>query len=964
MFFHVPGAALAPALLASSHSDWEDLPSLWRILIALGDPGDSMPPLAGQAAPPSETMQAPARQALSRLAAFNAFLLHHPLLHRIAQLPIFLDSVLDFLTEQLAAFAPQESQGVVLIVQIGSTSWPENLPEYAQELRDMWQRIESMAAARQYHALDEVLGFTDSGESFGQWRAWANGYGLETLNAPYFRALEYGGYWTAYHAPPPARPYKQKPPPMLPHDKPAGSVPDWMGKLLIRGMRLLRMLPAASDYKGTGYLLETSVAYKRANELAVEGEDSDDDDNVLPDPDDLPGPSLFEQWRYTGFHPYTEDGKVGLRCLTEADGEFFLGDVALAAEWDEIILPRDAMAWAKRDGKYCLIALAAPCTVTLADCCDHIRPYHYDQASCVVGKNGKFGVVHCYEARMSVPAEYDQIKLHRINFVLSFHVRKDRLWGVLDDAGAQLQPLIFERIEQDDRDDYKINERGFHVVRGARSGWITCEGSLVVPCAWDEVRPCEAAGLFAVRTGELWGLVTGGGQQWLACAYLHVTPVAMAAHLGQVAPYEFELLDDSTWPEERDVHDYIAHCDPARANVLIAVGMAGGVGLVDQANRPLVPCKYLKVEMAKSGGFQDPRWLIVASHAGLFGVLDVATGEELVPCAAEWLGMVVAPNMERPIGWTANGDVHRLHYLDGTAVFDAAFRWIDGDYHTPFQRERDAFTEVATGKLSEEWHKGKHVRAMLVGEALDEERIVLLGPGQPIQTEHEALAEAFLHRGDRQAALTLADIYFYGDGVSKDLTLARQWYGRACGNEAAPAPQMVAAESNSDGDLLDTAARRFAGMVFDGAGGLQDTALARRWAEVAASVDKFSCKSDTALLLARILLDDGASDADAARACALLEKIDAPSRDEGAACMYRAVCLRDGRGVEKDWDLALTLFIRADACGIYHAAEAIADLLRNMANGDVTFATTLLLIREANYYERKFQESTPDEIIG
>jgi TPR repeat protein len=965
MYFQLPGAPGTLALLASCHADWDGLPALWRILLALGEPGTCRPPLGGQAAPPSATMSTRATDALARLAVFNAFLLHHPLLHRIPQLPVFLDSVLDFLNEKLAAFASEESEAILLVVQIGSTNWPEDLPEYARDLRAMWQQLDAMAATRQFHALDEVLGFAESRESFGQWRAWANGFGLETLNAPYFRALEYGGYWTAYHAAPPAQPYKPKPLPVLPHDRREGAIPTWMGRMLQAGMRLLGMLPPTSAYKGTGYLPESSVAYKRANELAIEGEGSDeDDDNVLPDPDDLPGPSEFAQWRHAGVHSFTEAGKVGLRSLIEQDGNFFLGDVVLAPEWDQIGCPFEDRAWAKRDGKYSLIALANPCVVLLTDCCDHVQPYRYDESSCIVGKDGQFGVVNWYAGRISVAAEYDEIKLRSVNFKLTWHVRKGALWGVLDEAGVQVQPLMFERIARDDRDDFTFNERGYLVVHDGRTGWISAKGLLEVQCAWDEVRPCRAPGLFAVRLGQLWGLVTGDGQQWLPCAYLHVNPVAMAAHYDLVAPYEFGMFDDATWPQDSAVHDYVAASDPARANVLIAVRTASGVGLVDQGNRLVVPCKYRNVEVAKSGGFPDARWLIVVGNSDLFGVIDIASGNEIIPCTRQWLGMVVAPDLARPMVWTDDGEVHRLHYLDGCAAFDADLRWIGGDYDLD-KRKDDDFIDYATGKLTERWHKGKPVRALLAGAHGAADRVVLLQPGCPILNEDDALADAFVQRGDITAALALADKYFYGDGLPKDLARARQWYGRACGFEARPVSQsaQAATDSELDGKQREEAACRFAEMVYQGKGGPKDAVLARHWAEVASTVDASRSDAATSLLLARILLDDGNSEADATRACALLAQIDAPSREEGVACHYRAVCLRDGRGVEQDWDLALMLFVRADACGVYQAAEAIADLLRNMANGAVPLKTALLLIDEANYYEKKFQESEEEDSI-
>jgi hypothetical protein len=968
LYLHLPDAELAPDLLASTNTIWEYLPSLWRILLAGGTPGDTVPPLSGVPGLPTQTMQAPAQQAIERLAAFNTFLLGHPLLHRIPSLPVLLDSAHDFLSERLAAFAPQQREQVLVIGQIGANDWPADMPEYAQELDEMWQQIESMAQTRQYHTLDDVLDFAPSRHSFKQWRSWAHFFGLETLSDPYFAQLEYGGYWTHYHAAPAVKPYRKHQDARPDSNADAGKVSEGSWNFLKGAMRLVGLFPKASSYKGTGYLAETSAAYRDANEAGHPSAASLAEKQTADDATELEPSVEFKEWSYTGYHPNEVDGKFGLRRMTVSGDTFQLNEWVLPPEWDDIILPRTSTAWARRGSKWSLIALAAPCTVMLDACCDDVLSYDYARTTCIVKNDGLFGLFNSHDGRWIAPAEYEDITCWDDTGTSYWRVRRGQHWGMLDQSGEELQPCVFDSIEHDVRDDYSYKKLGWQVLRDGRAGWITSECEWEVSCQWDEVRPCLAPGLYEVSRAGRWGLLARGDPQWIPCDYLSVAPVAMAAHYGPVDTDKWGLLDDCIWPDRVDVPSYIAGSHPGRANVLVAVGTASGVGLVDQKNRPLVPCIYQSVTPAQSERFQDPRWLIVVAHDGRHGLWDMELAREILPCEAEWLGMVVSPHLARPMVWTVDQERHRLRHTDGSAAFDAEFRWIDGDYHEPFKREQDHFTRFATGQLTQLWDKGESVTAMLAGVNDEPDRLVLLLPGQAILSEHDSLTQAFMARGDRQAALRLANSYLSDRYQPKNMALARLWAGRACGYEPAlvtwqaPVPEDEDKHRKQQNDLLEESARMFAGMLYQGAGGAQDLVLARHWAEVAANIDGHNTDAETIVVLAKILLDDSDNREDMARACALLEAIDAPSLCEGIACYYRAECLRAGDCVEQDWDLALELFVRADACGVYQAADDIANLLREMATA-LPMKTARLLMREADYYESKFQEATPGEAI-
>jgi hypothetical protein len=962
LYFRLPQSDAKAQVLGESYCDWEDMPSLWRLLISQGKFVGVLPPISGENGPSTQTMQVPARQAIDRLVFFNAYIQGHPLLHLNPSLPVFLDAVLSFMRERLSVFLEGELDRVLLVVQLGSDRWHEDMAEVLEELDTARRQLDVMSSEQRYEALDDLLGFARLRHGFKQWRAWSHLFGLETLTHPYFTRLEYSGYWTHYHEAPAARAYQdfaQNSDKASGEDEGRGKNPG--EKLWSPFVYVLHVLLGALVvlYRFAKRRLPGS---RRSEDIDDDAECADEEPDEEEEQDDDEG-DTFDTWRHTGYFPEYVDGKVGLCVLDRVGEEYHRGARALALEWDEIAFPNGSTAWGRRAGKWTLIGLAPTCTLIFDACCDEILKYDYARTTCIVKQNGRYGLVDSYRSRWLAHAEYEDIKCEDDSGTSFWRVRRDKFWGLLDESGVVIQPCIFDRMEADIR-GYPYTELGWQVVQGRRMGWITRDGAWEVACEWDDIQCSLALGLYAVARESRWGLVARGDVLWIPCQYLSVEPVALMPHFGIPSAHHV-FLEDSIWPDD-SVAAFIATHDPSQAQVLIVVSTENGTGVVDQANREIVPCTYQSVAPPQSDNYQDSRWFCLVDRDGRHGLWSVELDAEIFRCEHEWLEMIVWPGLRKPWVGTVAQERYQLWNIDGTAVFDGEFRWLKADTYNSDYSITEGLGRHRTGNIAKAWTAGKEVRAAMVVEGNPDQMMLLL-PGQPMRPEHESLLQAYRERGDIEAALTLSEYCLNGFHMPKDPSLARIWAARACGHEMPPVAQSVndsprvSEHSKEATDALRKlkieACCRFAQMLYDGEGGPRDTPLARHWAETAFSFKGNSSESTTMVLLAKLLLDSSAGPVDPARAYQLLEDIDALSWDEGEACYYRATILRDGIGKEQDVLAARELFRRSDSAGMAPAASALAELLRAMAK-TATREEEALLLREAAYYEQKAKWAT------
>lgn len=104
LYFHAPGSGVAPALLARDYTGLYGVRLLWRVLLGatVPYPNPSKEALDGIT---GSALQTSAVAALDRFRLFSDFVLSHPLIYQVPELPVFLDSVQVFLQERIAPFA-------------------------------------------------------------------------------------------------------------------------------------------------------------------------------------------------------------------------------------------------------------------------------------------------------------------------------------------------------------------------------------------------------------------------------------------------------------------------------------------------------------------------------------------------------------------------------------------------------------------------------------------------------------------------------------------------------------------------------------------------------------------------------------------------------------------------------------------------------------------------------------------
>ena len=939
LYFRLPGSTLPPVLLASKHCMWDYLPSMWRVLLADAQLGDTIPPMSGERGEATLTIHANAEVALERLAHFTGIVDGHPLLHRIEDLPVFLEGALAFLVDRIKPFAGKGMSGVEIVAQIGSNDFPEDMPEYLLELREDWEAIEEVGKSGDYHRLDELLYFSRGRMSFKQWKPWVERFGLSSLAHPYFTRLEYSGYWEAYHDAPSVVSYEQ-------FKRDTGES---------RPGLLAAAWGAVKRTASTHGLAPKARARHSERE-----ETTEEDEQTVQD--------RYTLWRHTGYYPEKAKGKFGLRVLEEQGEGFTLGALAMDHQWDELAMPCGEAAWARRGGMWSLIELGPQCTVTFENCCDEIFPYDYSHTTCIVRSGSKHGLVNAYERRWLARAEYSKILCYDDDGHSFWRVQRGDKWGLLDDEGSVLQACIFDSLEMDIR-GYPYTGYGWQVTQNGRYGWLTVEGQWEVECEWDDIAPHHARGLYGVRRGALWGLMARGGAQWLPCMYASVEPVALGSHLGPVSEPPWLFVRESIWPDDRvDVPSFIAGKDPSRANVIIAVSTPGGMGLVDQASRTLIPCTWKNVEFAQSGTYQDSRWVRLTDAQGRQGLWSIEQGKQVVACEHEVLEVIVGPNLAQPLVGTVDKLRYRLWNTDGTPAFGAsAFRWLRADEFNWADDIGKGLGSHDLGDVAEYWSKGMPVRAALIGENGAPDMLVHLLPGRPIESEQDSLTRRYREQGDYGAALMLATTFRDGFMTVQDDVLARMWAARACGHEATPVPP-VRRVPDPDNDVSEydickeeaevfaKAALLFATMLAEGRGGPRNAPLARHWAEQVYERETLSSDKSLVLLLGRLLLDDSAGPPDPARANELLAQISAPALQEGEACYYRALIERDGLAGPRDLHAARELLTRADAGGFEAAAPALVSLLHEMADGEAEDEAQCLR-DEADYFDAKRQDA-------
>lgn len=882
------GNRAQPARIAEHNGDWSDVPILWSILLADASVCSTLN--GGDA----DARCIRIKSARDRLTFFIKRIEEHPLLHRIPELVVYLEAIDSYLNSLQRRFPFFSRSGVLLIAQYEGKA--DELQDAHFMPTEIWAALHKVLDRREWPRLDDALEFTAYRHGFTKWYAWCTHFGFETLEHAYFNRLKYPSYASHYLPPPEAIAFD-----------------------------------AFDKNKHTA-----ALAYE--SQAAADDEDADDESNSESATDDSDD-ARYQRW-YENYYLHLVGDKVGMVHMTSDDSV----ETILAAEWDHIQAVWDCWdyLWVRRDDQWGVVHVAHPCEILIAPCVDAIHPA-YIRNPMIVEKAGRFGVIDAIEGRWLLPAEYDEVQWHRSEMHSVLRMRRGNLWGLLNNEGAIVQPCRFDELDND-RSFLRASEHGWRAVLKGKVGWLTNDGKTQLDCEWDDVKVFGVAGLYGVRKNKLWGLIafdeSNTGSQWLPCEYEEVQPLSLSHIAPPIPDPLYQSTGENTWPEE-NIRKHIAECAANQANVLIRVRRGGRAGLVDQANRTLIPFEYENVELIECGGFPDPSWMRITRN-GKQGLWSMVEQREVFPCEHISLEMLTWPKLPRPvvitfdaIEDTANYSC-RLWFTDRTSAVDGSFRWISSNAYDGSNDQYLGIGKYELGEIAQVLVEGQWLRA----SSITSNEIVHIRPGRPIVKEITSLQLEYRRNKNLNSALNIARRYHEGSGVEKDIDAAFEWANRACGSEfESETPPWEAAH------FLAT-------LLYEGPEQRRDPKLARHWAERAIKLcdHPTSPPSQVGLLLARLLLDEKAGTPDRERAVELLIAIDAPSLDEGEACYLLARCCRDGVGIDIDMDSAHEQFVRAVACGVKSAATELAALLREQAN-NAKGKDAKLLQREAEYYE-------------
>jgi hypothetical protein len=921
-YLHGTDDTRAAELVARHDGDWASLGSALRLLMAQSQivPAWIAPRDANGTAGPT-CLSVPATDAIERLEHLRHIVEQHPLLPEIAALPHYLKGAVAFLRERVARHQHGHGGQVMLVGQYEGDEEQEgfrfNLP-LRQELHDaLWDEIQRIGVQETHHELDAELQFDSAYLGFVDWEAWTKCFGLCEFQHPYFSRLSDAAYWHGEsHA--------------------------------LGDLRYESFDPALERKRTQNRLLQA-------------------------------------RWAGTDYEPCQENGLWGLQHKRdeEVDDETQARpEWALAPEWHE--LRRDAArgdaVWARRDDLWGLLRLGQPCQLVVPPSFERVvddvlesgdgEGVELSGDATVVRQHGRHGVVSSADGRWLAPPQYDEVGppsggMRRVRqccshgfvnsegacavpvaytdardfdpFTMHYPsplawVSRDGLWGLVDKEGELAQPCQFEGFERPANDDGAL---GWRVLCQGRVGWLNADGSWAVPCEWEAVMPYQGfrspRGLFEVVREGRHGVVAQGGDTWIACEYQGVQPIGVVAH-ALAEQHEWDgVCHRAPWPDDGDMSRYLATRDAAQAQLLFAVQAESGCGVVDQANRLLVPLVYRKVEAFDDLNDHDPRWLRLIAHDGRHGLWDMAVRAETFPCSFDHLAVISAAPSVVPVVVSVRRVVPEhddlpsfrcgLHLTDGSPACEGDYLAIDLE-ELGYQWNRPAvrgLTASHCASIARTWAQGGAIRALQHRDGGPAQR-VWLRPGRPPVPDAVWLQRQF-QRGDLNAALVLARSHLDGFAQALDEVQARRWLARACGHEDTPAH---AGEAPAEAMLL------FARMLCQGRGGPADFPLARQWAQRALEAPSTATAEEAAVLLGMLLLDERAGPIDAPRAIDVFEGVGDRGLCAGEANFRLGLCLRDGVGTERDFGQALKKLECAETNHCPQAAAVLIDLLQTM----------------------------------
>jgi len=862
-WLYIGGADIAPRCVALN----SDVRPLWCLLLANAEVVPAITPPQEEMQTPQSGLRVNAEVALANWQLFCDFIQQHPQQYRVPALGTYLAAVADYL-RHVADELGQGLSELWLQGDLDAVSGPFDANVESRIAFWKWNadsRLEELQAGTDdLHDITLVLDFEDLDE-------WVRTFGLDSLDHPYFSAL--------------------------------GNLDEF-------------------EEDGTSF--------------AAFHEQEEEEEPVDP-------------WRGHNYRAITAAGKTGMVASDSEDDAWHV-----PPQWDEIRpdLYSFVRVWVRRAERWGLLRIEPTAELLFDAQFDAV----VDSAAgdlVVVCKDGAYGVLDIDERTWRVPAVHEELRqesrsLFRLRQgdlygYLDEHgavvvppryeqthpfggyglfdapgvawVAQGGLWGLIDTTGRELQPCRFSRVEYREEHDH----RGWRVWQEARQGWVSANGELSIACEWDEV-DCfdryadayEAEGIFRVSLNGKQGLLPTEGDWRIPCQYDEIEPLGVGPGAPPLPADRWRMYPG---PEEGSAAAYIAGGNSEQSRLLIRVTNEQGTGVIDEAERQVVPMADWSIETI---GNDNLHWLSVCEAEERCQLWSVLKREPALPGWHAGVSALALPN-QPPLMLTFERlpqeyQRYSLQWWWGAEQPAIAGRFLglsdQDEFFTPYlgNSEREALIEA--------WGKNEAVfaRELLADGSV---RLVFIRPGQPAIDAMDEWARRY-QQGDLGAALARAR-------ATADVAQAYLWAQRACALDQAKATPS------------DAAWVYLVQLVLQGAGGAEAMAKARQWVDQGIAVEESSIGEgyQLLLLLGRVWLEPAAGPIDADKAFKALTRLNMLSgrnqREHIESLYLLGQCWRDGLGCIVDLDKARNLWRAAASDGHGPATQALVELLAGEA---------------------------------
>lgn len=334
-------------------------------------------------------------------------------------------------------------------------------------------------------------------------------------------------------------------------------------------------------------------------------------------------PPIWDDVSFQGTHYEVEkNGFVGIRDLNNRE-----------------LLPCNkysSVSWYQKDkyGGYCTVGIDGKCGAIdrnnkeVIPCMfDDIYVFQIQQGNYTEVKlNGKIGIYDVRKQTLVIPCKYDNIYSFSLKKQPFCTVFLDSLAGVYDiNMGKEIIPCKYDNIS-----DFQLMERDFCVVeQGGLSGLVTKTGVLMTPCIYTDIYLSLSGDYFVIVKNKKYGLLNKKDcKEVVPCKYGYLK---LDHKHNKVAFIQKDAVVRPSYIDE----NYKYHPSIYEKK--------GNFGVLDlNTGKEIVPCKYVDIQSADKGLFTfnvggslptsmtNEDYTAKKTEGGKWGLID-ATGKELIP---------------------------------------------------------------------------------------------------------------------------------------------------------------------------------------------------------------------------------------------------------------------------------------------------------------------------------------------